>query len=347
MEPFIETARPRTVRVVVLTGLAVLLVLGLGVTARLTHTATIPNVGLPVSNSKSLTNLGAYEAQVQITREYLGDLVTLNYPAAYKLLDPSVRGSLNEVDFTAARKAEGALGQPMVWADDQTSTRAEYVLGKPGGGSAPGRHRFQLKEEAGRWWMDREVPLASSLPVAPNLPAAMREFVHQRAGTVWVSSLELLRQEGFEGGQLLLFSYIEPHPAVVLTSARVAMLTYYVDQADGWHFEGGGVTGSPAVMGLADMAMGFTAFGPDENYTAYYGVIENTNAVSLRFEEPNGAAHTQNVKGQQTVLFVNERNPFEQLPFSQPFKSLRLTDVYGNSMRTMPDLGGGGTTASG
>jgi hypothetical protein len=345
MDPLAETRPPRTARLMVLSGLTMVLVLGLGITARLAHTATIPNMGLPVSNSKSLPNLAAYDPQVQVTRDYLQDLVTLNYAAAYQLLAPSTRARLSETDFEAARKAEGALGQPSVWADDQTSTRAEYVLGKPGASARPQRHRFVLKQEDGRWWIDQETPLASRLPAAPTLTAAMQQFVQQRAGTVWMRSIELLRQEGFEGGQLLLFSYIEPHPATVLTAERIAVLNYYVDASDGWHFEGGGATGLPAVMGLADVAMGFTTFGDNQAYEAYYGVIENTNAVSLRFEEPNGAGHTQNVKGQRTVLFVNERNPFEQPPFSQPFKSLRLTDVYGNSMRTMPDVGG--ATASG
>ncbi len=66
-------------------------------------------------------------------------------------------------------------------------------------------------------------------------------------------------------------------------------------------------------------------------------MVENTNAARLAFEEPNGARHTQNLKGQRTLLFLNERNPFEQAPVRQPFKSINVKDVYGNNLRTSPE----------
>ncbi|HEX6513183.1 MAG TPA: hypothetical protein VF157_12835 [Chloroflexota bacterium] len=316
--------------------LGLVLALALGICSRLAHTATIPNGGLPVSNSKTL-DVAAYEPRVQLTREYLLDLAQLNYAAAYELLAPSVRSGLDERQFEADRRAEGVLGQPAVWADDPASTRAEYALGKSDGSSNIRRHRFLLKQEAGRWWIDREAPLDANLAPAPNLGAAMNQYVVQRAGRVWAASVELLRQEGFEGGQLLLFSYIEPRPAGILTPERLAVLTYFVDQSGGWQFAGGGAAGLPAGMNVADVSLGFTAFGLDQQYTAYYGVVENTNAVSLSFQEPNGVRHTQSLKGQRTVLFTNERNPFEQLPLRQPFASISVKDVYGNNLRTNPE----------
>ncbi|HVA25648.1 MAG TPA: hypothetical protein VMW62_14790 [Chloroflexota bacterium] len=337
MDQPLETNRTAGARLVVFGAIAVGLVLILGAGAKLAHTATIPNGGMPVSNSKSLPNLSAYDPQVEVTKQYLLALTSLNYSAAYQLLAPSVRAGLTPAQFEADRRAEGVLGQPAVWADDSSSTRAEYVLGKPDGSSDTRRHRFALQQEGGRWWVDRETPLDTSLPAAPNLSAAMHQFVLQRAGHVWVNSVELLRQEGFEGGQLLLFSYIEPRPAGILTAERLAVLTYYKDQGDGWHFQGGGSYGLAAGMNMADVSLGFTAFGPDQQYTAYYGVVENTNAVTLAFVEPNGARHSQNVKGQRTVLFLNERNPFEQLPFRQPFNSISVKDAYGNTLRTNPE----------
>src|SRR5579862_4179949 len=259
MEPYVEP-RQRTARPAVLGGLAVVLVLVLGAGARLAHTTTIPNVGLPASNSKTL-DVSAYDAQVGVTKQYLLDLASLNYRAAYQRLAPSVRQGLSEAQFTADRKQEGVLGQPVVWADDETSSRAEYALGRADGGNETRRHRFFLKNEGGQWWIGQEMPLASDLPVAPSLSAAMNRFVQQRAGKIWTGTIELLRQEAFEGGQLLLFSYIEPDPAGILTAERIATLNYYTDASDGWHFEGGGTTGLPAGMSVADAAMGFTAFG--------------------------------------------------------------------------------------
>src|SRR5207248_3656228 len=155
--------------------------------------------------------------QVSLTRDYLLALTTLNYTAAYELLAPSIRGSIDQTQFIAARRAEGVLGQPAVWPDDETTTRAEYVLGRPGESTSAQRHRFLLKREDGRWWMDHEVASAAGQSIAPSLKAAMQQFVLQRAGKLWAGSVELLRQEGFEGGQLLLFSYIEPHPPASLT----------------------------------------------------------------------------------------------------------------------------------
>jgi hypothetical protein len=337
MDQPIDASRPTGARFAVFGGIGLALVLVLGVGAKLLHTATIPNGGLPVSNSKNLPNLAAYDAQVELTKRYLLDLTSLDFGAAYQLLAPSVRAGLSQAQFEADRRADGVLGQPVVWPDDASSTRAQYVLGKPDGSSDTRRHRFVLKQEDGQWWLDHEAPLDSSLPVAPSLSAAMNQFVLQRAGRIWVSSVELLRQEGFEGGQLLLFSYIEPSPPGSLTPARLALLADYVNQGDGWHFAGGGSSGMPAGMNVADVSLGFTAFGPDQQYTAYYGVIENTNAVSLAFEEPNGARHTENVKGQRTVLLLNERNPFEQLPFRQPFVSITAKDANGNRLRTNPE----------
>jgi hypothetical protein len=124
----------------------------------------------------------------------------------------------------------------------------------------------------------------------------------------------------------------------VLTAERVAILAYYVNVPGGWQLQGGGNTGLVAGMSLADVAMGYTTFGPDQQYTAYYGVVENTNAATLTFEEPNGARHTENLKGQHTVLLINDRNPFEQPPFSRPFASLQVRDAHNNTMRTNPDL---------
>lgn len=332
-----QTIRPTGRRFALFGGLAAALVLVMGLGSRLTHVATIPNVGLPASNSKSLSNLSAYDGQVDVTKKYLLALASLDYAGAYKLLAPTTRASLSQAQFEADRRAEGVLGQPTVWPDDASSTRAEYVLGKPDGGSDMRRHRFVLVQDEGRWWMDREVPIEDRPAAAPNLNAAMTQYVLNRAGRLWVNSIELLRQEGFEGGQLLLFSYIEPHPSTILTAERQAILTYYVNSPDGWHYAGGGEAGLPAGMSLADVAMGFTAFGPNQEYVAYFGVIENANAVSLSFQEPNGAGHTENVKSQRTVLFLNERNPFEQPPFRQPFKSITVKDVYGNKLRTNPE----------
>ena len=42
--------------------------------------------------------------------------------------------------------------------------------------------------------------------------------------------------------------------------------------------EGGGVRGIPASMTDTDVSMGFTAFGSDDRFVAYYGVVLNTNA---------------------------------------------------------------------
>jgi hypothetical protein len=338
MEHRTAASRPAGTRLAVFGVLGLALALALGVTARLAHTSTIPNLGLPTSNSKNLPNLSAYEPQVSLTREYLGDLVTMNYAAAYQLLAPSVRGSLSQQQFEADRRTDGVLGQPVIWADDQTSTRAEYVLARSDGSNDTRRHRFLLKREDGRWWIDHETPVDSNLPVASSLSAAMSQYVQQRAGKIWAPSAELLRQETFQGGQLLLFSYIEPKPATVLNAERVAVLNYYVNTAGGWQFQGGGATGLAAGMNLADVAMGFTAFGPDQQYTAYYGVIENANTVALTFEEPNGAPHSENVKSRKTVLYLNERNPYEPLPFSRPFKSLGAKDLYGNNLRTNPTV---------
>jgi len=342
MEPAVEAPRKPGARLVVLLAMTGVLVIGLGLASHLAHTATIPNVGLPASNSETLPGLSAYDPQVAVTREYLGDLASLNYSAAYRLLAPSVRANLSQSEFEAQRRAEGVLGQPAAWADDQTSTRAEYVLGRVDGSRDDRRHRFLLKQEGGRWWLDHEVPLAETRQPAPSLSAAVTDFVRQRAGRIWAGSAELLRQEGFENGQLLLFSYVEPHPADNLTAERVAVLTYYVNSSSGWQFSGGGNTGLVPGMADSDVSMGFTAFGPNQQFTAYYGVIENTNTATLDFEEPSGAKHTQDVNGQQTVLFLNDRNPYEPLPFSRPFNSLAAKDLHGNSLRTTPRV-----TASG
>ncbi|MBV9120275.1 MAG: hypothetical protein JOZ39_06165, partial [Chloroflexi bacterium] len=223
MEPRVERRSPLS-RFVVFGLLALGLVAFFGVVSHLTHTATIPNVGLPASNSKSLPGLSAYDPQVSTLKEYLGDLIRLDYAAAYQVLAPSTRAALNPQRFEADRRAEGALGQPAVWADDQNSARAEYVLGRADGSSDLRRHRFLLKQENGRWWIDREVPIDTTPPPATSLSTAMTAYVQQRAGRVWTNSIELLRQEGFEGGQLLLFSYIEPHPQGSLAAQRVADL---------------------------------------------------------------------------------------------------------------------------
>ncbi|MBV8086862.1 MAG: hypothetical protein JO247_18810 [Chloroflexi bacterium] len=333
-------AAPRSpsARFFVLTALALVLVAGFGVLSKVTHTATIANTGLPPSNSKTLPGVNAYDPQVSITREYLNELVSLNYQAAYQLIAPSVRGSLSEADFEAARRKEGVLTPPNVWPDDQTTTRAAYVLGRPDGSQDNARHRFQLSYEQGRWWLDQEAPLPAAPGPAPSLTAALTSYVQQQAGQVWTKSVELLRQEGFEGGQLLLFSYIDPAPPTSASAERMAVLSWYVNGPAGWTFSGGGSAGLEAGMGIADVSMGFTAFGTDQQYTAYYGVVENTNAVTLTFQEPDGAGHTIPLKGETTIVLINDRNPFEALPFAAPFKSLAVKDVHGNSMRTNPTV---------
>ncbi len=325
----------RTLTLLVL-GLA--LAVGLSLTSRLAHTATMPNVGLPPSNSKIVPKLAIYDPQVEVTRQYLQDLVRLDYSAAYALLAPSIRGTLTADRFAADRRAEGVLGQPAVWADDETSVRAEYVLGKPDGSRVSRRHRFLLASDQGEWRIVGETAIPDGQSPAPNLQAAMNGYVLQQAGKVWANTAELLRQEAFESGQLLLFSYIEPRPPGVLTQERIAILTYFVNGPDGWEYQGGGTVGPPAAMGVADVAMGFTAFGPDRRYTAYFGVVENKNATSLAFQEPNGVRHRQSLTGESTILYVNESNPYEDPPLEQPFKSIEVKDALGNTMRSNPPL---------
>ncbi|MHB8620188.1 MAG: hypothetical protein ACYDAG_11585 [Chloroflexota bacterium] len=317
-------------------GVAAILMIGLGLTSHLTHTATIPNGGLPVSNSQTVANINAYDPQVSLTRRYLTDLAGLNYAAAYRLLSPARRARNTEAQFAREQHARGLFGLPTVWADDLASTRAEFVIGRPDGSSTTARHRYLLSQENGKWRVDREVPIPPSPAAFPNLPAAMRGFVRHDAGDIWVPTVELLRQQPFRGTQLLMFSYVEPSVPGRLTPERVAVLADYADGKDGWTFAGGGKTGLTAGMNVADVAMGVTAFGENQRYVAYYGVVENSNAVTLSFQEANGARHTRNIHGHKTVLFLNDRNPYQPLPFAHPFQSIRATDIYGNTLRTNP-----------
>ncbi|MDE3078066.1 MAG: hypothetical protein KGJ86_21795, partial [Chloroflexota bacterium] len=269
-----------------LIGLAVLalgLTVGLGLASHLTHSATIPNAGLPASNTNTIANLDQYDAQVNLTRSYLDDLAQLDYASAYQLLAPSVRASLTQEQFDEQQQAYGQLGQPTVWIDDASSTRAEFLLAKRDGSGTSTQHRFLLSREQNRWWMNREAPLQTLTPAA-TLVRALHAYIDRQAGSVWANTVELLRQEPFEGGQLLLFSYIEPHPQGSLVPQRLAVLSYYTNTSAGWQFSGGGTTGVPARMNLADVALGFTAFGPGDRYVAYFVVVENTNARRLTFQ---------------------------------------------------------------
>ena len=47
---------------------------------------------------------------------------------------------------------------------------------------------------------------------------------------------------------------------------------------------------------------------------------------------------SQSLRGVRTLLFVNERNPFDPLPFARPFKALNAKDTYGNSLRVSPSV---------
>ena len=57
---------------------------------------------------------------------------------------------------------------------------------RPSESTAIQRHRFLLKKEDGRWWIDHEVPLATDQMIAPTLTAAMQQFVLQRAAEIRV-----------------------------------------------------------------------------------------------------------------------------------------------------------------
>ncbi|MGH2519306.1 MAG: hypothetical protein ACRDF8_05830, partial [Chloroflexota bacterium] len=228
------------------------------------------------------------------------------------------------------------IGQPRVWADSATTTRAEYVLAQPGKAVTPAEHRFALQRDGSTWWMMAEEPLPVQPVAEPNLQQALRDYVQHQAGTVWAGSIELLRQEPFAGGQLLLFSFIDPHPAQRLTPERIALLNFYVNSSRGWRFEGGGSTGVPAGMSVAAIALGLTTFGLQNQYVAYYGVIENAGAVSLAFREPNGAGHTLDIKGEHTFWVLNDRNPYETVPFAHPFLSIVAKDNLGNTLTTNP-----------
>ncbi|HUZ76372.1 MAG TPA: hypothetical protein VMV93_02190 [Chloroflexota bacterium] len=323
-------------RFALLGALGLAITVGLGIASHITHSATMPDVGLPASNSKELRSVSAYDAQVSLTTAYLSDLAQLNYGAAYKLLAPAVRANTSEPKFAEAQRQAGQIGQPRVWADSATTTRAEYVLAKSGKAVAPAEHRFALQQEGGTWWMTAEAPLPAQPAAEPNLQQALRDYVQHRAGTVWAGSIEVLRQEPFAGGQLLLFSYIDPNPPQRLTPERIALLNYYVNSSQGWRFEGGGATGLPAGMSVAAIALGLTTFGSQNQYVAYYGVIENAGAISLAFKEPSGAGHTLDIKGQHTFLVLNDRNPYEAVPFAHPFLSIVAKDTLGNTLTTNP-----------
>jgi hypothetical protein len=235
----------RTYAITVLTALTVLFGAGCG-PVRSTSSAQAPMA----------PELPDTRPQLALVRQYVDLIAAERYTDAWQLISP-VRQVLEPPEaFTANWRAWGHVGPeregfPFLWAADVNQVRADLWLQDSTGSVSLQRVAFDLVQADGAWRVldehgrghheRTETSTIASVPVE-----VARGYVAVNYGPMWLQTLEVLAQEPFEGGQVVVFRVLSPSLDRKSEATPAAILLYARTQSGGWVMAGGGGIGTVA-----------------------------------------------------------------------------------------------------
>ena len=300
-----------------------------------------------------LTDLPVTSAQQAVVRQYLDLVAAERYADAWQLLTPERQGRETPEAFAADWRAWGRVvpedGSPFIWPAAEDQVRAEVWIQYSAGGGSRDRVLFDLQQVGGMWRIadehgrghhERGSPTTSSTPTD-----LARTYVAGNYGSLWLSTLEVLDEEPFEDGQVVVFRVLDPLLEPRTAGPRpTAILLFALPQDGGWHMAGGGSIGTIIEMGRYAVACAWTWLrfiaGPP-TIAAFYCTVEEPRVAASELERVDGAVQRVDVVGKRAVVFPYAWDMQSKWPAQQPH-AIRLFDTTGAPLALMTSLSGGG-----
>jgi hypothetical protein len=289
-------------------------------------------------------------AQVALVRQYVDLLAAERYADAWQLLSPGRQLREPPDAFAAEWRARDRVGPqhegfPFFWPASMTEVRADVWLQDSTGSVGLQRIVFDLVQADGVWRIaDEHGPghheRTEAPTIAPTPVDLARAYVVGNYGPMWLRTLEVLAQEPFEDGQVVVFGALNPllEPKTKPTPAAILLFAHPRDGR--WTMAGGGAIGTMAEMGRYAVScawtwLRFVAHAPTT--AAFYCTVEDPRIGKLELETVEGAFFQSHVAGKRAVLFPYPWNMQERWPAQQP-RALRLYDSDGRmlSLPTSP-----------
>ena len=171
-----------------------------------------------------------------------------------------------------------------------------------------------------------------------------RTYVVANYGSLWLATLEVLQQEAFEDGQVVVFRVLNPLLEPKTAGPRpTAILLFARPQDGGWRMAGGGGIGTMVEMDRSAVGCAWTwlrFIAGEPTVAAFYCTVEDPHVAAIELERVDGAVQRREVVGQRAAVFPYAWDMGTKWPAQQP-RAIRLFDTAGAplALATSPTQG--------
>jgi hypothetical protein len=288
------------------------------------------------------------EAQQALVRRYIDLVAAGQYADAWQLLTPERQGREPTAQFAAAWRSWGQVqlepgGGPFIWPAAVDEVRANVWLQPPSASGGVERVIFELAHVGGAWWIAEERGRGHRERILFEPPGgspaeSARRYVARNVGPMWLATMDLLHQEPFEAGQVVVFRMLDPlvDRAAAAGPKPVAVLVFARPVLSGWEMAGGGAIGTIAEMERYAVACGWTwlRFVADEPAAvAFYCTVEDARVAAVELVRVDGAVQRADAAGRRAIVFphASALRPGGPWPAQQP-REIRLFDSDGRPL---------------
>jgi hypothetical protein len=286
--------------------------------------------------------LPATTEQLALARRYVSLVAEARYAEAWQLLTPERQVAEPLDDFFSAWSAWGRVMADdehqgaLLWPSDEDEVRADVWLERPGGSGHRERIVLQLARSIEGWRIADErgqghherpgalVPASSADDVA-------RRYVAENYGPMWLADLEVLDQEPFEGGEVVVFRVLNPLLDRKPEPTPTGILLFALPSQDGWQVAGGREIGTIVELGRYAVSCAWTwlRFTPGApTVAAFYCSVEDSHIAAIELDTVEDHTFRTEVLGRRSVVFHYAWDSAARWPAQQP-RSLRLYDAVG------------------
>jgi hypothetical protein len=293
--------------------------------------------------ASSAASLPDTSAQKALARQYLELVTAERYTDAWQLLTPERQRRQSPDVFAADWQAWGRLlpdpsGNLFVWPAADDEVRADVAIQY----SATSWSRdhlsidlerlancWRIADEHGRGHHERGVPTTAGAPTD-----LARNYVLGIYGSLWLATLDVLDQEPFEDGQVLIFRFVDPLLEPRTAGPRPIAVLLFAEMRDGgWGMSGGGAIGTVAEVDRYAVSCAWTWLRDNEGPTvaAFYCTVEDPRVAAIELERVDGRVQRLDVTGKRAAMFPYAWDMQTKWPAQQP-RAIRLFDIAGNAL---------------
>ncbi|MGH2458879.1 MAG: hypothetical protein ACRDIY_08425 [Chloroflexota bacterium] len=294
------------------------------------------------------TALASTGAQQVAVRQYIQDVATGQYAAAWKMLTPERQRRQSVDRFADLWRGRGQVlwgtGDLFLWPAAIDEVRARFWVQHANGGGIE-TFAFHLDPVAGEWRIADEQEFRLQADTNPRALTASpsdfaRALVRNVYGPIYLPTFRMLDDEPYEGGRIVVFRFLDPligpkeegpHPT--------AMLLYLRPENGGWGMYGGGAIGTLAEPVLGAVVCAWTwihlAGWEPRNLprtAAFYCTVGDPRVAAVEIKRVDGGVQRARVNGRQAVVFPYVWDSPTKLWPAQLPTSIRLFDTNGQPL---------------